>query len=310
MSGGWWTFHLLRPWWLLATLPAVCLIWALHRREEESRGPGRLIAPHLRTHLIVGQDRRSRLRPGTVLPVVWALAIVALAGPAWRIEPSPFGSEQAPLVVVLKVTTSMEAADVAPARLDRARYKLRDLLGLRPAALTALVAYAGSAHLVVPCTRDGRLVEQMADALSPAIMPREGDDLPAALALARAELSRVPGGGSILIVADGAPRGRTDTLRALRTDDAPLVQWLAVLPSPELGAQSGVAAAAHDLGAVVRYVTPDDSDVRAVQRRAALARSGPPVPGVTPRWHDEGYALVPLVAAGLLLWARRGWSLA
>ena len=302
-------FHFLRPAWLLAVVPAAGLTWLLWRHEDVSRSARGMVAQHLIKHLVVGQDRRARVRPSTVLPVVWLLTVLALAGPTWRREPSPFGSEQAALVVVLEATPTMLAQDVAPSRLERARHKLHDLVALRPGARTALVAYSGSAHLVVPLTTDGGLVEQMAAAITPSIMPREGNDLAAALALAQAELASARDGGSILILADGAAPGQLGALERFHGADGPPVQWLAVVPSRETAAASGIEDAAHALGAPVRLLTPDDADVVAVQRRAAFAVSAAPATDAAARWRDEGYGLVPVIAATLLLWARRGWSL-
>ncbi len=55
---------------------------------------------------------------------------VAMAGPSWEREPSPFADDTAGLVVLLKASTTMEATDVQPSRLERSKHKLRDLLEL------------------------------------------------------------------------------------------------------------------------------------------------------------------------------------
>ena len=111
------------------------------------------------------------------------LGIFALAGPTWEREPAAFGEERAPIVVLLKATPSMLAKDIQPTRLERAVLKLRDLLEERPGALTALIAYSGSAHLVMPLTRDARIIELFAAEISPDILPKEGDALAAAVNL-------------------------------------------------------------------------------------------------------------------------------
>ncbi|NUB16254.1 hypothetical protein GAY28_29230, partial [Azospirillum brasilense] len=49
----------------------------------------------------------------------------------------------------------------APARPERAREKMADLLALREGAPTGLIAYAGSAHLVLPPTPDASVVDSM-----------------------------------------------------------------------------------------------------------------------------------------------------
>ena len=73
----------------------------------------------------------------------WLIAIIALAGPTWRLELAPFIADQAALAIAIEVTPSMQAQDIQPSRLQRAAQKVRDLLALRPGAKTALVAYAG-----------------------------------------------------------------------------------------------------------------------------------------------------------------------
>ncbi len=100
-----------------------------------------------------------------------ALGLVCLAigaaGPTWSRMPDPFVAQSAPVVVVLKVTPSMERNDVAPSRLERGKQKIRDLLQLRAGARTALVAYAGSAHGVVPMTDDPDVMTPYLDGLTP-----------------------------------------------------------------------------------------------------------------------------------------------
>ncbi len=94
----------------------------------------------------------------------------------------------------------MLAEDIQPTRLERATHKIRDLLALRPGARTALIAYAGSAHLVMPLTTDARLIEEFAGELSPGLMPRPGNAPAEALTLATQLLQQDDaGGGSISV---------------------------------------------------------------------------------------------------------------
>ena len=62
------------------------------------------------------------------------IASLALAGPTWKREPTPFSEDQAPLVIALDVSSSMEMTDIQPSRLQRAQQKVRDLLALRSGA--------------------------------------------------------------------------------------------------------------------------------------------------------------------------------
>jgi Ca-activated chloride channel family protein len=159
--------HLLRPWWLLSLLPLLAIWWALRRRQDAMGQLRSMIDPCLLEHLLVGGGAKRRLRPIHLLGLIWVLSALALAGPTWEREPSPFAEDDAGLMVLLKVSGTMEATDVQPTRLARAKQKLQDLLALREGQSTGLIVYSGSAHLVIPLTRDGRIIIAMIEDLTP-----------------------------------------------------------------------------------------------------------------------------------------------
>jgi Ca-activated chloride channel homolog len=119
-------FHFLRPLWLLALVPAALAGWLLWRQQDPRRGYGAIIAPHLLAHLVIRAGKTSFLCPEVVLLCVLPLSILALAGPSWWQEPSPFAEDQAAAVVVMKIAPSMQASDLQPSRLERAQHKLHD----------------------------------------------------------------------------------------------------------------------------------------------------------------------------------------
>lgn len=285
-------FHFLRPWALALIVPAV-LLWLLSRRASDTtRRWARVIEPDLLKLLVVGGRGRWRIAPHDLLLAGWIVAALAVAGPAWQREPSPFADAERPVMVVLKVTPSMNTHDLAPSRLERARQKIDDLLKAHDGMPAGLIAYSGSAHLVLPPTSDRGVVLDMAHALSPAIMPREGDRLDEAVALADRILKEGGQGGSILVVADAVAAGQTFS--------APFT-LLAMLPEPT------------PLPAIEQRVvrtTVDDADIKALSRRLATAAAPPAAPGEGERWRDAGYWLTPLLALLVIGWFRRGWVLA
>ena len=197
-------FHFLRPFWLLAALPALVVWWRLWRQQDSVHMWQQVVDQHLLEHLIVGDSKHRGPRPIQLLLVLWMICAIALAGPAWRMEPSPFADDEAGLVVLLKVSGSMMATDVQPSRLERAKHKLRDLLEQRQGSSTGLIVYSGSAHLVMPLTRDDRIVSSMVEDLTPDLMPVDGDVLVAALQLAQQVLTKsgvpdVPGVASRIL---------------------------------------------------------------------------------------------------------------
>lgn len=293
-------FHFLRPIWLLALLPLGALWWAVRHGHSRPSQATAGIAPHLRAALTVGGEAHRRILPIDGVALALALLITGAAGPTWSRQPDPFTAQSAPLVIALAVTSSMEATDVAPTRLDRAKQKIRDLLDLRAGARTALVAYAGSAHVAVPMTEDPSVMLPYLEGLSPKVMPVKGNRAEKALDLAKGLLARevVPGG--VLVVADGLDPADAGALNAV----ADRLAVMAMLPKGQ--ADRGFEALA---GVLVIPVSPDPSDVarvdrmlNAAQARAALAESDQP-------WKDRGLWLTWPAAVLILLWFRRGWTM-
>ncbi len=314
------SFHFLRPLWLLALLPAVLLVWRLHRAANARRRWHRIIAPHLLAELLVGDGAgRRRVGPVHLLAAFLALATLALAGPSWERAPAPFAEDQAALVIALAVTPTMLAQDVRPSRLERAVHKIHDLGALRQGGRTALVAYAGSAHRVMPLTRDTDLLETFAAELSPELMPLEGNAAADAVALANDVLARAGASGSILLVADAVPADQWAVLREARRQGGAPVHVLAVAAGPEVAVPAGsppappldaaaMADAARAGGGQLEIVTVDDADVTALSRsvRTDVSQAAG---DESEAWRDAGTSLLPAVALLVLVGFRRGFVL-
>jgi Ca-activated chloride channel family protein len=318
--------HFLRPEWLWLLAAAPILYWLVRRREDaRSRWRG-VIAPHLLNHLLVGGKRRWRIRPVHLICLGLALAALGLAGPAWEREKPPFTQEKAPLVIALDLSRTMDAVDVQPTRLERAKLKVQDLLVSRPGARTALFAYAGSAHMVLPLTDDAGLFKTYLAALSTSIMPVPGKDTATALKAVNGLLSREESPGTVLFLTDGVEPSAFSALAASKKSQ---VMVLGV-GTPEGGPvrsgpgqfltdQTGARVfskldvdglkALGDAGVPVATLTPDDADVKWVLRKAQSHLEVVQQADARLRWKDEGYWLVIPITLLMALWFRKGWTL-
>ena len=285
-------FHFLRPLWLLAVPAAAWLWWRRRVQSDPLAGWRALVEQPLLDALTVGVERSRRWR-GIGRLLGWLAAILALAGPAWRPEPSPFADDAAPVMLVLRAGESMNLEDLAPSRMERARLEVADLAAARRGEPLGLIAYAGSAHLVLPPTRDTALVATMAGEIAPAIMPVEGDDLAAALELADSTLGAQA--GSIVVIADTVASGDDPALADFRSRHSARVRILAVARhgTPELAA---LERAASTLDAGLTRLTPDASDIDAIVRAVAHAPLAVGAMGERARWAEDGWWLVPVVA--------------
>jgi len=294
-------FHFIRPGWLLFAPLAIGLWWLWQRRADPLRGWRGQIEPELLDALVTGKEA-LRSGPARWILAAWLIAIVAIAGPTWRLEPSPFADDATPLVILLKADLSMDEPDPAPSRLERAKLKITDLAEARKGRPLGLIAYAGSAHLVLPPTRDTAVVARMAAEISPGIMPVAGDRLDLALREAARVLAEGSQGGGIVVIADSVDTD-LELLDPLKKKLGLPVHFLAI-SAPDSSQDLSLRAAARTLGARVEALDVDGQDIAAIVHQASgapLARVG----AQGGRWQEAGYWLVPLVALVLLSSFRR-----
>jgi Ca-activated chloride channel family protein len=310
-------FHFIRPEWLWVFPLAALIWWRMRRQRDALRGWRKTIAPQLLPYLLVNSEQADQaLKPVGLLGMLWLLGIVALAGPSWQREASPFAEEQAVLVVIIKLTPSMQASDIQPNRLVRAVDKIDRLLAQRPDTRTALIAYAGSAHRVIPFTRDHALIVDFARELSPAVMPRVGEELLEAVQLGEKLIQDNAHPGTILVLADSVDPGQILSLKENQANRSAVELWAIAAseeviplpgspPAPALD-EANMQAAADAFGGSLEIISVDHSDVEAINRR--IGRHLADISQAEgERWRDAGYYFLPLMVFLGLFWFRKGW---
>ncbi|WP_414611926.1 VWA domain-containing protein [Stenotrophomonas muris] len=313
----WSASHFLRPEWLWALLALPLILALAVYRQRRSDAWRQAVDAHLLPHLLAaGAKRRVRL-PWALL-LGWTLASLAMAGPSWRQQAQPMFQASAPLLVVLDLSSRITATDLPPSRLLQARAKVGELLRARQGGQVGLVVYADDAYTVAPLTDDGGNVALYLDALSPDVMPRDGQRADRGIDWAT-RLMRQIGAlqGQILLVSDQA-----DSEAALAAAQArSLGLQVSVLG---LGTPAGAAyrdgngqirQAALDEGSLRavatagggRYarISADDGDLRALGVLDARDGTAAQRPGEGKQWRDEGFWLLPPVMLLALLAFRR-----
>ena len=282
---------------------------------------------------MLGDDQQSRRAPTILLGIGGLIAVLALANPTWERQPSPVFKAQRAVVVALDLSQSMLTPDLLPSRLERARYKIVDLLQHNADGQTALVAYAGDAFVVAPLSDDSATLESLLAALEPSLMPVPGSRPDLALAAAGRLLSQAGvAHGEVLLVADAGGDQRALAAASELLDNGHSVAVLAVgseqgapLPGIRGGVQHDAAgqpvvagleadslrelaragggryAVISADGRDLRYLLPSRLDLDAEIEESALT---------TERWNPIGPWLALLLLPLAALAFRRGWLVA
>ncbi|MFB2639595.1 VWA domain-containing protein [Shewanella bicestrii] len=304
-------FHFIRPLWLLTLIPLAIVLMLRWRRDDVQQ---RLVffPNHLRSALTLNQGGWRSQLPLKILMLLLLLAVIICAGPTWEREASPFGEDDAALMVLLDSSESMKQQDVAPDRLSRAKHKILDLIAARSGGKTGLMVFAGSAHVAMPVTSDAKVLQPYLEAISPEVMPLSGKAAQTALSQLAEQLP-ANAGNSVLLLTDGVDQLTIDAFERYFTEQfehPPYQLLILAIGDPSVQSQvpvdvDSLANLADSTGGSLYRMTIDDEDIQALERkieRFSMLNNDSSMP-----WLDEGYWLLWPLALLSLLWFRRGW---
>jgi len=259
-------FHFIRPYWLFAFLPLILFVF-LNLRQKLKQGSWQTVCDAELLPFILQEKESQPSRLPLISSVLAAiLAIIALAGPTWERLPAPAYRNTAALVIALDLSRSMDATDIKPSRLSRARYKIADLLNKRKDGQTALLVYAQTAFTVTPLTNDIETINNQLNALNTNIMPAQGSN--STLAVEQAiQLLKNAGvqQGQILVVTDDEHIDQAMT----KVDKSPAYQVSILAVGTPTGAPIPVAGGGFLKDHVGNIVLPKLA-IRAAQKAAQV----------------------------------------
>jgi Ca-activated chloride channel family protein len=329
-------FHFIRPLWLLALIPLALLGWHVYRPGIGDNPWRRIVDARLLPLLMAGRAQKANRAALWLVAVGWLIAVLALADPTWERRPQPVYQTSDARVVVLDLSRSMDASDLKPSRLVRARYKVEDVLALGTEGQTGLVVYAGDAFTVSPLTRDANTIRSLLGVLDPGIMPIDGGRADLGL-LKAGELLRQAGAssGQVLLIADGVEADkvgaseraaarlrskgyRVSVLGVATEDGAPLTNARGA-PLRDAGGKvlvsrldaTALQAVARAGGGKYRSITDSGAGLRALlsEDRPLRAEVTTRTDATTQGWKEQGPLLALLLLPLAALAFRRNWLL-
>ena len=203
-------FHFLRPYWLIGLLPLTGYLYVYFHRRLKQGSWSDVCDPELLGWLLVDKPVKRQNYQLLWIFLAGVIAIIALSGPSWDRAPVPVFRNQSALVLVLDLSKSMDANDLKPNRIARARFKITDILRQRKDGQSALIVYSGAAFVVTPLSNDIDTIIHQLNVLEPDLMPAPGNNTKAAFKLA-SKLFKQAGvqSGQVLLITDGGGKEPT-----------------------------------------------------------------------------------------------------
>jgi Ca-activated chloride channel family protein len=161
----------------------------------------------------------------------FALLVVALLGPAYGVTQQPVRTSGKDVWLLVDLSRSMDAPDVAPTRLSKAQAELTALISRFQADRIGLIVFAADAFVQCPLTYDQGALQLFINTLSTGLIPVGTTDLAAPLNLLLTRISATPAAAgsppratAVVLVSDGEDFGENlePTMRELTRSGARL----------------------------------------------------------------------------------------
>jgi Ca-activated chloride channel family protein len=326
-------FHFLRPYFFLLTIPVLILICFLSFRHVRPAGPWQNICSKDLLPYILVKKNKSDYFSYLLAALTFLLLITGLSGPAWQRISQPLIKQKSGLVIALDLSPIMDAQDIKPSRLQRAIYKINDILKLHHEGQIALIVFSGNPFVVTPLTDDIATIKNLLPALETKIMPSSGHKVQLAVSKA-SDLLRQSGinHGSMLLITSELSAQEMDESIAIAKQQGLAVSVLGVgtdemTPVPQEGggllknsggslvmttlAKTHLNHLAQSTGGSFATIAVDDNDLHqlipVLYKNRSLSSSAQEETGLKQeRWHDQGYLLVLMALPLVSLMFRRG----
>lgn len=177
-------FHFLRPWWLLALVLPIFFYVRYFRGIRNKSSWENVCDKKLLNFLLIKGSSVQRRILGFLGMSAFVAGIFAIAGPSWQKQEAPSMAPENPVMILLNLSSDMKEKDLTPSRLERAKYKIIDLLNGLKSAQSGLIVYTNEPFLITPLTEDKEIIINLLPAVNYDIMLSNGDRLDRAIDLA------------------------------------------------------------------------------------------------------------------------------
>ena len=135
--------------------------------------------------LLLNRVKLSRAKLRSYLLILGILFIIlASVGPQIGTKLTQLNRKGVDVIIILDTSTSMDAIDVSPSRIEKAKHELSRFMNGLDGDRVGVIVFAGSAHLHCPLTSDYSAARLFLNSVDTKIIATQGTDMAAALELA------------------------------------------------------------------------------------------------------------------------------
>ena len=135
----------------------------------------------LRDRLLIKIDKKRLLQKDRFLYFSMLILIFSASGPQIGTRLAPLDRKGIDLVFAIDVSTSMNAEDVKPSRLEKAKFEISQMIHQLKGDRISLIVFAGSSHMYLPLTTDYEAARLFLDQIDTNMIPTQGTALSSAL---------------------------------------------------------------------------------------------------------------------------------
>lgn len=201
--------------WLLILLPVLALfLWWAHRRKLKAMRE--LIGESLWGSIFPGYNSfRNAIKNFLWLTGILFL-IVAIVDPQIGTRTEKIKRKGVDVIVALDVSLSMQAEDIPPSRLEKAKYQIQKLISMMEGDRVGLIAFSGMAHPQCPLTLDYAAANLFLRQMDTDIIPVQGTAIGDAIRTAQKMFKSDEKKYKVLIIFSDGEDLESDPLSAAR----------------------------------------------------------------------------------------------
>lgn len=156
----------------------IWLYWIINSRNKMLLST---VDKSLRDRLLIKIDKKRLLQKDRFLYFSMLILIFSASGPQIGTRLAPLDRKGIDLVFAVDVSTSMNAEDVKPSRLEKAKFEISQMIRQLKGDRISLIVFAGSSHMYLPLTTDYEAARLFLDQIDTNMIPTQGTALSSAL---------------------------------------------------------------------------------------------------------------------------------